>query len=375
MRKTGTYETLGSITFFIPKPLPPHNPPLKLDPETMELYGDAMHSLGKLKEMTQKIPNNKRFIKAYVNKEALLSSAIENVNTTLLDLFTQPLLETAPDKNTQLVLNYTHALYKTLELIKEKNLPIISRVILNAHKELMEKGEGDETDPGHYRKQTVKVGNLVPSPPQKIQELMSELEKFINEDYSLPPLIKAGLAHVQFETIHPFLDGNGRIGRILIVLMLVESKILSAPVIYPSYYFKKQHFDYYRLLNNVETKGDFESWIKFYLGIIKESSIDAYTRAQEIDLLEKQITKTLNDDKSLRESNRETMLKALPIMFNYPVISITKLSSQLNVSYNTAGKIIEQFVSLELLVEQTKQKRGKLFRFEPYFIILEREYR
>jgi Fic family protein len=375
MRETGKYETLGNITFFIPKPLPPHDPTLDLDTETMALYGDAMLHLGKLNEMAQRVPNVERFIRAYVNKEALLSSSIENVNTTLLDVFTQPLLDTIPDKNTQLVLNYTTALYETLAVIKKNNLPIVSRVILNAHKELMTDGEGDKTNPGQYRRQTVKVGNLVPPPPNKIQELMSELEKFINTDDSLPPLIKAGLAHVQFETIHPFLDGNGRIGRMLIVLMLVESGILSEPIIYPSYYFKKQHFDYYKFLNGVETKGDFESWIKFYLGVIKESSIDAFKRAHEIEELEQQIIRTITEDKTFGDATRETMRRAIPVIFNYPVISTTKLSSELDVSYNTAGKIIENLVTLEILVKQTQQKRGKLFRFKPYFTILEREYR
>lgn len=374
MRQTGIYKILGNLIFFVPSPLPPHNPPLNFDAETTSLYGEAMFHLGKLNEMTQKLQNIKCFVRTYVNKEALLSSSIEGINTTLLNIFTQPFLKTKPDKNTQLVMNYTAALYKTLSVIQKNNLPIVSRVILNAHKTLMQAGEGNKTDPGNYRKQAVKVGNLIPPPPTKIAKLMSKLENYINTDDSLPPLIKAGLVHVQFETIHPFLDGNGRIGRMLIVLMLVESGILSEPIIYPSYYFKKQHLDYYKLLNGVRTDGDFESWIKFYLSVIKNSCIDACKRAQEIEKLKKQTIQTITESKKFSGTTRETLLRTVPIIFNHPVISIKKLSLQLNVSYNTAHKIITNFVELDFLVEQTKQKRSKLFRFEPYFTILEREY-
>jgi len=373
MRKTGTYETLGNVTYFIPNSLPPNNPPLRLDPQTMELHGQAMLHLGKLNEMTQRIPNIKRFIKAYVNKEALLSSEIEGVNTTLLNLYTQPLLATKPDKNTQLVLNYTEALYKTLADIQEKNLPIVSRVILAAHKELMQNGEGEKSAPGSYRKQAVRVGNLIPAPAKMVPELMSDLEKYINVEDDLPALIKAGLAHVQFETIHPFLDGNGRIGRMLIVLMLVQSAVLSEPIIYPSYYFKKRNMRYYQTLDAVRTDGDFEGWIRYYLSVIKDSSIDAYKRAKDIEELEVQMTATISESEKLKKG-KGTRLKAISILFNHPVIDIQTLSSELDVSYNTANKIITDFMELGFLMKQTEQKRGKLFQLKPYFEILEREY-
>ena len=218
MRKTGHYEQLGTIEYFIPNALPPHNPPLQLDIETMILYGDAMLHLGKLNEMAENLPDKERFIKAYIIKEALLSSSIEGIHTTLLDVFTQPILETKPDKETQLVMNYTKALHKALSLTQEENIPLISsRVILSAHKTLMQTGHGENSNPGNYRKQSVRVGNLVPPPPHLIAELIAQLEQYsniINTDSELPPLIRAGLVHVQFETIHPFLDGNGRIGRL-----------------------------------------------------------------------------------------------------------------------------------------------------------------
>lgn len=373
MRTTGIYKSLGNIKFFIPDPLPPQNPPLQLDLEIMKLHGQAMQQLGELNEMTRRVPDKTRFIKAYVNKEALLSSSIEGVDTTLRDLFTQTVVTTKPDKNTQLVMNYTKALHKSCSLIREDNLPIASRVILSAHRELMQIGEGDKANPGNYRKQTVTVGNLVPPPASEIPELMADLEKYINNDQTTPPLIKAGLTHVQFETIHPFLDGNGRIGRLLIVLMLVESGILLEPIIYPSYYFKKRRYDYYKLLDAIRTAGDFEGWIKYYLSVIRDSSADACARAKDIDLLEERIADTINKEKATRKI-REAMLGTVPILFCCPVITIKELSSQLETSYNTASKIISRFVSLGFLVEQDQRKRGKLFAFEPYFEVLKKEY-
>jgi len=371
MRKTGRYEVLGDMRYFIPNPLPPQNPPLNLDTQTMALFGKTMQHLGTLNEMANRLPDIKRFIKAYVIKEALLSSAIEGVHTTMLDVFTQPLLDMRPSKNTQLVMNYTQALDTVITMITKEGLPISNRVILAAHKTLMQEGEGDKADPGHYRKQSVKVGNLVPPPANYISELMSHLEQFINTDESLPPLIKAGLAHVQFETIHPFLDGNGRIGRLLIVLMLIDSELLREPILYPSYYFKKHHREYYYLLDGVRTQGNFEDWITFYLKAINEGSIDAFTRAKDIEALEHNLTQLI--EKKLAKT-RDTRLRALSVIFSFPVINISKLADQLDVAFNTANQIISDFVELDILVEETKQKRGKLFKFKPYLEILEKEY-
>lgn len=371
MRKTGYYETLGKIDHFIPDPLPPQNPALNLDEEIMGLYGDAMLQLGKLNEMTSKLPEKKHFIKAYVIKEALLSSAIEGIHTTLLEVYTQPLIGSKPNKDTQLVMNYTKALDRALFMIKKEKLPITSRVILRAHEELMRLGEGDKSDPGHYRKQSVKVGNLIPASALQVQKLMSDLERYINTDES-PALIKAGLAHVQFETIHPFLDGNGRIGRLLIVLILIENNILAEPILYPSYYFKKHNLEYYKSLDRVRTDGDFEGWIKFYLTAIRDSCIDAYQRAKDIETLRKNITQIILQD-SKNNKMHDNLLKALTVFFNFPVISIKELSLQLDISYNTANSIIIKSLELGFIVEDTKKKRGKLFKFKKYLDILERD--
>lgn len=382
MRKTGYYERLGAIQYFVPSPLPPQDPPLKLDQAGMALYGDAMHQLAKLDEKARQLPDVHRFLKAFVIKEALLTSAIEGIHTTLLDVFMQPLLGKKANKATQLVINYTKALDVALGMIKKENLPISSRVIKKAHEVLMEIGEGDKADPGNFRKQAVRVGNLIPPPANLVPQLMADLERYINENADLP-LIKAGLAHVQFETIHPFLDGNGRIGRLLIVLILIENGLLSLPILYPSYYFKKRHMEYYQRLDGVRTAGDFEGWVTYYLTAIKESSIDAYARIEDIEKLKQTSEKKIDQfikktykttPKGRTDKMLQTRHSALAVLFSFPVISATKLSKQLKISFNNANQIITDFEDLELLIEETGQTRGKLFSFLPYLEILDREY-
>lgn len=374
MRETGIYQSLDNIQYFVPHPLPPKDPVFDFNIEIASLYGEVNYSLGRLNEMAKKLPDPTRFIKAYVIKEALLSSEIEGIHTTLLDVFTQPLLGAKPSKDTQLVLNYTKALDVVLDMIKVQGLPIVSRVILAAHEVLMSVGEGDHANPGHYRHQAVRVGNLIPPPATLVPNLIAELEKYINQDSSLPPLIQAGLAHVQFETIHPFLDGNGRIGRLLIVLMLIASNLLNVPILYPSYYFKKNQFEYYQRLDRVRTHGDFEGWIIYYLKCIRDSGLDAYKRAKDIETLE-------SDFKELIQTNpaflrvQETGLAALNIIFQQPIISTKELSIQLNKTYNSAQHMIERFLELGLLLPVSEEsQRNKLYRFEPYLKLLEKEY-
>jgi len=373
MRKTGTYERLGSINYFIPDALPPTEPPLIMHEQIGMLYGEAMHELGKLNEMAHRLPDAHRFIKAYIIKEALLTSAIEGVHTTLIDVFTQPLLGSKPEKDLQLVMNYTKALDAALSMIRVEVLPIVTQVMCKAHEILMHYGAGDKSDPGNFRRQSVMVGNLVPPPAMKIPDLMSDLERYINLDETMPPLIKAGLAHVQFETIHPFLDGNGRMGRLLIVLMLIDNGLLLEPILYLSYYFKKHHFDYYHALDRVRTHGDFEGWITFYLHAIKETSIDAYRRAKDIEQLTQNLTAKINNS-TWSQNKKESRLLALSILFSYPVIDASMLSRQLKVAYNTARNIIDDLIELNILVAQPEQKRGQLFRFVAYLEALEFEY-
>ena len=365
LRETGIYEQLGELNYFVPNPLPPA-PPLFLDGNLLERYGRAIYQIGQLNEMSERLPNKARFIKAYLIKEALFSSAIEGINTTIIELFTPPSEGFKQNKETQLVLNYTSAIETALNMVQHENYPIVARVILSAHEALMSGGAGAGADPGNFRKQGVHVGNLVPPPAPKVPQLIADLEKYINEDNTLPALIKAGLAHVQFETIHPFLDGNGRIGRLLIVLMLIESNLLNAPIIYPSYYFKKYHARYYDCLDRVRTHGDFEQWVSFYLEAIEESALDAHRRAKEIEALEKNI-RTKFAAKDLEN-------EILTILFEFPIINVTQLAEKLGKSYNAAHSHIKKFVAVGVLTEMTEQQRNKLFRFDAYLALLEKEY-
>lgn len=373
MRETGKYQSLGANNHFIPHPLPPSNPPLEITPELINLYGDASFALGQLNEMSLRLPNVTRFIKAYVIKEALLSSAIEGINTTLIEVFTHSLDSVNISKNTQSVLNYTYALELAVKLLTQEEMPVVNHVILAAHEALMSVGEGKKASPGAFRKQSVKVGNLVPPPANEIPQLMSSLEKYINEDLDTPPIIKAGLVHVHFETIHPFLDGNGRIGRLLIVLMLISNNILNLPILYPSYYFKKSHAEYYHRLDKVRTEGDFEGWIKYYLNIIKDSANDAYKRAKEIEKLEHNLKSFItNDEKFFRI--RETAMLCLDFLFFQPIAGISEISQGIGKSYNTVSNVITQFIETNLVIENTNNKRNKVYKFQPYLEVLDKEY-
>ncbi|MBD0392047.1 Fic family protein [Wolbachia endosymbiont of Pentalonia nigronervosa] len=366
MRETGYYQYIGKLAHFVPYPLPPKDPSLSFSNNIAILYGEVMVKLGQLNEMAERLPNVERFIKAYIIKEALLSSSIEGIHTTLLDIFTQRISSTKPSKQTQLVLNYTKAL--DIGLTAVRNLTI-SQTILAVHRELMQFNEGS----GEYRVDSVRVGNLIAPPVSEIINLISDLESYINTHDTLPFLIKIGLVHVQFEIIHPFIDGNGRIGRLLIVILLVHYGLLSTPILYPSYYFKKNHLDYYRCLDRVRTHGDFEGWIEYYLNAIKDSSFDAYYRARNIEKLEKDLIDMLQASQHF-SNIREIALQALNVLFQLPIINIKELSKKLNKAYNTANNLVLQFVKVRILVEDDNNKnRNKLYRFEPYLELLEQD--
>lgn len=374
IRKTGHYQRLGNLDYFIPNALPPSTPPLELTSEALLLYGQAEAALSQLNEMCNKLPDQNRFIKAYVIKEALLSSEIENIHTTIIDVFTNTLNDTKPSKDTQLVLNYTKALAAALDLLQKEHLPLVNRVILHAHEVLMSNQDGEKSNPGNLRKQSVRLGALIPPPANEIPKLMSDLEDYINQKpTTLPPLIMAGLVHVQFETIHPFLDGNGRIGRLLIVLMLIDNQLLNSPIIYPSYYFKKHHLQYYQKLDLVRTHGDFEGWISFYLKAIYESAKDAYTRATAITNLEQTIKDLIANDHHFTKLT-ETAMSALNYLFMQPVTNIAEMSSKINKSYNTTKNILAVFAQLGLVTTSHQQVRNKLYYFDSYLKLLDQAY-
>lgn len=364
-RITGTYAPLGQ---FMPHGLPPKDPPLHMDAEMLHLYGEAMHALGRLNEMLERVPDSARFLKAYVLKEALLSSEIEGIHTTLVDIFSSDHLK--PNKPTQLILNYSKALEETIWDIRRNHMPLSMRLIRKAHHLLLTDGAAD---PGEFRKQQVQVGDLLPPPAHEIPELMSDLEKFLHNDTTLPPLLKAGLAHVQFETIHPFLDGNGRIGRLLIVLILVAENLLQEPLLYPSYYFKKHHAEYYERLNGVRVHGDWEGWLKFYLRGIAETSHDALERARDIEILQRRWEAKITRDTTIMSGY--LYIKALNCFFHTPVLNITDLARDVGVSYNSAKAMVQKFVEMDMVKQLNDTQRNKLYQLQDYLKILDKRYK
>lgn len=230
---------------------------------------------------------------------------------------------------------------------------------------------GESKSPGQYRKVPVFVGNLVPPPAQYIDNLIYDIEKFINENNSVLPLIKTGLAHVQFETIHPFLDGNGRIGRLLIVLMMMDYGLIGDPVLYPSFFFIKYRSEYYDRLDNVRLKADYEGWIKYFLRAIRSCAEDIVKRAWAMDSLLEACANKVEDKPAGIRKNAKTLLTQL---CSTPVMSINDVAELINATYATAQKLVNLFVELGILKQEDDKRRNKTYSFWDYLDILEKEF-
>jgi Fic family protein len=350
IRNSGFYQG----EHFIPHPLPPVEPLLVMNNQMIEYYGKAMHMLGSVNEMLHRLPNKDRFLKAYLIKEAMLSSEIEGIYTTTTELFREDL---PASKETQLVRNCIDALNAGLQMIRDDQYPIVSRVLNHTHACLL----AGKSFAGILRMQQVRVGNLLPAPCQDLPKLMHDLEIFINDDKTVLPLIKAGLAHLQFETIHPYFDGNGRIGRLLILMILIKEGLLNEPLIYISYFFKKNHHEYYLRLDGVRQKGDFEGWILFYLKAIYAAAQDACIRAKAIEKLEENLRSVVD-------------AKTLNILFDIPTFTITQLSERLGKSYNTTKTVVDNLIAKQVVVQGSQMQRNRYFEFTAYLQILEKKY-
>ena len=367
-QRSGHYETFGAYHHFVPSPLPP-SPPLDIDKDMMELYGEAMQSLGKFAEAQKRIPNTRQFLDVYVAKEAVFSSQIENINTTLTQVLEYNSKQ-SENKDVQEVLNYINALNYGIELMCDNNMPVSSRLIRECHKKLLAGVRGESKTPGQFRKVPVFVGNLVPPPAHYIDDLLHDLEKFVNENNSILPLIRTGLAHVQFETIHPFLDGNGRIGRLMIVLMMMDYQLIDHPVLYPSFYFMKYRSEYYARLDGVRLKGDYEGWIKYYLRAITACTEDIVKRAWAIDGLVAECAEKIAH-KHLRPRHANALLQQL---CHTPILTINDVAELISVTYATAQKLVYSLVDLDILQQDTQKQRNKTYCFRKYLDILEKEF-
>lgn len=357
---------------FIPSSMPP-DPPISLDPPTQKLLSMADQAVGRLDGAAQTLPNPDLFVAMYVRREAVDSSAIEGTQSTLQDVLAfelDPRYENLPD-DVEEVVNYVRAMNYGLERVS--SLPISLRLIREIHGQLMMGVRGENRSPGDFRRTQNWIGSANATPqsasfvPPAVPDMLDALdnfEKFLHEPGSLPALVHCAICHVQFETIHPFLDGNGRVGRLLISFLLVHAGVQHRPLLYLSYYLKRNRARYYEQLMRVRQTGDWESWIHFFLEGVLETAIEATRSAQQII--------------RLRENHRELLasrglgsndFRLLDSLFERPLVNTSLVSRLLAISDRTAGKLISRFQQMELLDEITGKERYRVFRYTPYWRI------
>ena len=357
---------------FVPSPLPPQ-PELMIDNEMIAELTKAHHNIGVLEGKSSQIPNVKLFIAMYVRKEALMSSQIEGTQATLEDVL-DPTIEAGASNDVEDVVNYVRALDEAILLLEK--LPICSRLIRKAHEILLAHTRGQEKQPGEYRHSqnwigdalsTIKTARYVPPNVEDMKEAISDLEKYINaEDDDADVLIKAGLIHYQFETIHPFLDGNGRIGRLLIVLYLMSKRILSIPALYVSYYLKANRIEYYDRLEAVRKSGNYEQWVKFFLRALSESAESAAVTIDELSALRAKVIERIN---GLGRSAKRS-LTLLRYLEGHPVLERVQAAKELGLSFNTVSSAVKDMVSLGILESTETRHRRKVYYYREYLEIL-----
>ncbi len=371
--RAGRYERQASgYRAFIPASLPP-DPPLTMEEALQSLLSEAAHALGRLDGSVLILPNPDLFVFMYVRKEAVLSSQIEGTQSSLQDLLAaEAEMFDAPGlpKDVDEVINYVTAMNHGLERLAE--LPVSVRLIREIHAELMRGVRGGKLTPGELRRSQNWIGpggcNLseaafVPPPPDRVPEALSELERFLHAPDELPPLIKIALAHVQFETIHPFLDGNGRMGRLLVTFLLTERGILGKPVLYLSHYFKKHRQEYYERLQEVRDRGEWEAWLAFFLRGVIEVASEATETARRILSLREEHRSLIVGEFGRSTASALTVLESL---YRRPIVTVSDIEETTGTSYAAANALVSRLVALGLLEEITGFARNRRFRYQPY---------
>lgn len=378
-RETGTYRATTwegeEVHAFVPAPLPPVNPPLALDDGIRRSLSDAMSALGKLAIAANMVPSADWFLYGFVRKEALITSQIEGTQATLQDVLAFEAGEKAerPD-DVREVCNYVEALsFARGELTRPNGLPLSIRLFCNVHKRLMKGARGGEKQPGEIRRSQNWIGGsrpgnarFVPPPPDIVPEALSALEKWIHGDDALPPLVRVGLAHVQFETIHPFLDGNGRIGRLLIALLVEHWGLLKAPLLYLSVAFKRHRQAYYDRLSAVRVEGDWEGWTRFFLDCVTEAADDAVASAQRLHAV------TAADRTKVAAHTRTTVpaIRLFELLPSHPMVTLPLSTKLLGVSKPTALKALEVLQAAGILNEITGRRRDRVYAYQAYLQVL-----
>lgn len=360
---------------FRPAPLPP-NPPIALSGELVAKLVEANKKLAALDGLSARIPNMDLFVSMYVRKEALLSSQIEGTQCTLDDIL-NPLMEENTNRNVSDVVNYIKATEFALNRLH--SLPLCNRLIKETHAVLMEGVRGQEKSPGEFRYSqnwiggqgsTIQNARYIPPNPEDMQTAMSDLEKYMNGDDSLDPLIQAALIHYQFETTHPFLDGNGRVGRLLITLFLMEKGILSHPALYISYFLKMNRIEYYDRMMQVRKTGDYEQWVMFFLQALSDSAGDAIQTIDALTALHNQSVAKLGAFSKRQQTN---LLKLFAYIETNPIIDIQKTAAALGLSYNTVSKMVTILVDKGILRQTDKAGKAKIYSYADYLDILRKD--
>lgn len=375
---TGQYETTSvageTIRAFIPNPLPPE-PALELSDRRQRLLERATVALGRLDSVTLLLPDPNIFLYAYVRREAVLSSQIEGTQSSLaqLMLFEIEQAPGVPLDDVREVSNYVAALNHGLKRLQE-DFPLSNRLIREMHGILLSQGRGSDKSPGEFRRSQNWIGgtrpgnaHFVPPPPGQVDSCMAQLESFLHDSGNpYPTLIKAALAHVQFETIHPFLDGNGRIGRLLIAFILHHDRLLSQPLLYLSLYFKQHRSEYYRLLDLVRTEGDWEAWLDFFLEGIEQIASNAVETAKRLLSLFQQ------DEEKIQALGRSasTTLRVFRVLCEHPLATLNRICESTGLSFPAGSKGMQQLETLDIVCEITGQQRNRVFAYQQYLNIL-----
>lgn len=359
---------------FFPAPLPPQ-PPLRLEGELHALLSHADRALGRLDGSIQTLPNPDLFVFMYVRKEAVLSSQIEGTQSSLQDLLAAEAHILAPDRPRDVdeVVNYVAAMNYGLARLQE--LPVSVRLIREIHQHLLQGVRGMRLTPGELRTSqnwigpagcTLNEANFVPPPPYEVPLALGALETFLHADSDLPQLIQIGLAHAQFETIHPFLDGNGRVGRLLITFLLCQRGILLKPVLYLSHFFKQHRTEYYERLQAVRDHGDWEGWLAFFLRGVVSVSREATDTARRILALREDHRARVTAGLGRAAGNGHKVLEHL---YQRPIVAVSDVQELTGTTYTAANNLVSRMVALGIVTEATGYKRNRLFRYQAYIAL------
>jgi Fic family protein len=370
--RAGTYvQQPAGYKAFIPKPLPPE-PGVAIDPKIASLLSSADQALGRLDGATDMLPNPDLFVFMYVRKEAVLSSQIEGTQASLIDVleFEADTVDPSRPQDVEEVVNYVAAMNQGLKRLN--SLPISLRLICEIHRRLMHGVRGKDKTPGEFRQSqnwigppgsTLVTAQFIPPPPHEMREALHNLEGFLHDEKPMPLLMKIGLAHGQFETIHPFLDGNGRVGRLLITFLLCEKGVLRRPLLYLSYYFKQHQSEYYDRLQAIRDQGDWEGWLEFFLRGVRKTSEEATETARRIVRMREEHRQLVLKRFGSGAGNALTLLESL---YQRPIVSVQHVAEATRLAFPNANALVARMGELGLLREITGRKRSRRFAYRVY---------